>query len=382
MLRRLLPVCQLNVARQAIRPLFLSATDEAARKGTREKARKKKVKVEIKKVGFIPHNLRKKYKWKFFVSKLLIFLMVFCFRIKVEQNKHADDSWKQLPGRDDAWVGKYYQRVVWPFEDAIKCHRETHHPTMYNVPNAPVIAHIEMNMVGDKPSRLVDNFSRMAPIDFKFDHGEERSILVFAKGNDNIELAKNSGGTLVGDAGLVKSIQNGDLSLHDYQFIIAHTNILAEIVPLRGLMKRRFPNPKNGTLGTNIEEMIQKFLNGITYRVTRDENQPDYAIISPQFGTLDMDVKQLESNLTSLLNDINSMRPKREGKFITRVRIECPPSHEMLKINPFLYVPEEQVFTKRGPASAKSSSFADDETLDEDDDDNEKEEKEKKEAIN
>ena len=32
----------------------------AARKGTREKARKKKVKVEVKKLEFIPHNLRKK----------------------------------------------------------------------------------------------------------------------------------------------------------------------------------------------------------------------------------------------------------------------------------------------------------------------------------
>lgn len=35
----------------------------AARKGTREKARKKKgVKVEEKKVGFIPHNIRAKNK--------------------------------------------------------------------------------------------------------------------------------------------------------------------------------------------------------------------------------------------------------------------------------------------------------------------------------
>ena len=49
-----------NQLRQNVRPLFVSATNEAARKGTREKARKKKVKVEIKKVGFIPHNLRKK----------------------------------------------------------------------------------------------------------------------------------------------------------------------------------------------------------------------------------------------------------------------------------------------------------------------------------
>ena len=36
------------------------ARNYAARKGTREKAKKKKVKVEIKKVGFIPHNLREK----------------------------------------------------------------------------------------------------------------------------------------------------------------------------------------------------------------------------------------------------------------------------------------------------------------------------------
>lgn len=37
---------------------FLQARNYAARKGTREKARKKKVKVVIEKVGFIPHNKR------------------------------------------------------------------------------------------------------------------------------------------------------------------------------------------------------------------------------------------------------------------------------------------------------------------------------------
>lgn len=64
MLRKLIPsllqFSQANQLRQNVRPLFISATNEAARKGTREKARKKKIKVEIKKVGFIPHNLRKK----------------------------------------------------------------------------------------------------------------------------------------------------------------------------------------------------------------------------------------------------------------------------------------------------------------------------------
>lgn len=59
-LSTLLNILSVNQARQNVRPLFISATNEAARKGTREKARKKKVKVEIKKIGFIPHNLRKK----------------------------------------------------------------------------------------------------------------------------------------------------------------------------------------------------------------------------------------------------------------------------------------------------------------------------------
>lgn len=62
MLRKIIPnifqFSQANQLRQNVRPLFVSATNEAARKGTREKARKKKVKVEIKKVGFIPHNMR------------------------------------------------------------------------------------------------------------------------------------------------------------------------------------------------------------------------------------------------------------------------------------------------------------------------------------
>lgn len=47
--------------RQSVQFLHVTQVNPAARKGTREKARKKKVKVEIKKVGFIPHNERKRW---------------------------------------------------------------------------------------------------------------------------------------------------------------------------------------------------------------------------------------------------------------------------------------------------------------------------------
>lgn len=56
-----------------------------------------------------------------------------------------------------------------------------------------------------------------------------------------------------------------------------------------------------------------------------------------------MDSNHLEANLKSLLEDINSVRPKREGPFITRVLLKSFPSGEQLKIDPFVYVPEEVI---------------------------------------
>lgn len=97
-------------------------------------------------------------------------------------NKHVDDSWKQIP-KDNVYIGRYYRWPVYTVAEAIQCHRETHHPSMYNVPNAPLNVDIELNMQGEKATRFVDNFQRMAMIPYRFDHGEERKILVFTKGN-------------------------------------------------------------------------------------------------------------------------------------------------------------------------------------------------------
>lgn len=139
---------------------------------------------------------------------------------------------------------------------------------------------------------------------------------------------------------LIKDITNGELLLTDYQYVIAHPNILAELVALRGLLKRRFPNPKSETLGTNLSEMIARFSNGISYSAAKDEHQQDFGLISTCIGTLQMDANHLEENLKALLQDVNAARPKREGRFITRVLLKSPPSSEVLKIDAFKYVPE------------------------------------------
>lgn len=263
----------------------------------------------------------------------------------------------QIP-YDDVYPGKYYRWKVYTVAEAIECHRETHHPTAYNEPNAPVIAHIELDMQGEKATRFVDNFLRMAPIKHKFDHGEERKILVFTKGQESIDAARNAGATLAGGADLIKQIQNGDLNLQEFDHIIAQTSILPEIVPLRGLLKKRFPNVKNSTLGNNIEEMVTRAMIGIQYGATKDDYQKNFGLITTAFGTLAMPVEQLEDNLKNLLLDIDTMRPKREGKFICRVLIKSPPSTEVLKIDPFLYVQESRSDFKKTKADVEEEEEA------------------------
>lgn len=190
--------------------------------------------------------------------------------------------------------------------------------------------------------------------------------------------ARKAGATLVGGVELIKDITNGELLLTDYQYVVAHPNILPELVALRGLMKRKFPNPKAETLGANLTEMIRRFLDGISYSAAKDEHQQDFGLITTTIGTLDMDEQHLEENLRSLLQDVNSMRPKREGRFITRVLLKSPPSREQLKIDAFQFVPE--MYEKIGSASkntnaTKAAKQQDDDVHNEDEVEIEKEKK-------
>ncbi|XP_023939603.2 50S ribosomal protein L1 [Bicyclus anynana] len=303
-----------------VRPINTGSIYYAARKGTRAKARAKKVKVEITKVGFIPHNQRGKDKVA-----------------KVNVNKHADDSFKKI-SMDDVFPMRYYQWVVYSAEDAVKAHQETHHPTMYNEPNAYVYAQVEINMEAAKKNRFVENVQRLALLPHYFPRDEERTILAFCKGPELIQQVAEAGATTVGSTELVKKIQEGEVKFSDYDYVIAHPNILTDLVPIRGLMKRRFPNVRSGTLDANICDLVKRFAAGIHYKVITDEHQKNYGFTEVPIGRLNMDAKHIAENIDALLKDIQSVRPKRDGPFITRCFIVSPPSTEKLKIDPFVHV--------------------------------------------
>lgn len=96
-------------------------------------------------------------------------------------NLHVDDTWKTIP-KDENYLAKYYRWRVFSFEEAVQSHRESHHPSMYNEPNADLIVHVELNMVAEKQTRTIDDFRNIVMVDHPFDHGTERKIIVLAKG--------------------------------------------------------------------------------------------------------------------------------------------------------------------------------------------------------
>lgn len=101
-------------------------------------------------------------------------------------------------------------------------------------------------------------------------------------------MAREAGAALVGGVELVKEIQTGALALQDFQYVIAHPNILPELVSLRGLMKKKFPNTKNATLTPNIIESITRYLHGINYSGKKDEYEKDFGIVETTLGPVSL----------------------------------------------------------------------------------------------
>lgn len=132
----------------------------------------------------------------------------------------------------------------------------------------------------------MDNFTRVVAVPHKFDLNEERSILAFSKLTDTYDDIRNAGAQLVGGVDLIKSIQSGALSVQDFQYIIAHPNILPELAVLRGLMKKKFPNPAYGTLHNDLVQTTEKFQHGICYTAIKDEYEKEFGTINAVIGTV------------------------------------------------------------------------------------------------
>lgn len=93
---------------------------------------------------------------------------------------------------------------------------------------------------------MVSATSEIVPIPYPFKINEKRTILAFAASPQLQELAVESGAEIAFGPDIVKKIIKGQFRIDDYDFCVSHTDMGSSILPLRGVLKTRFPTRING----------------------------------------------------------------------------------------------------------------------------------------
>jgi large subunit ribosomal protein L1 len=145
--------------------------------------------------------------------------------------------------------------------------------------------------------------------------GKTVRVAVFAQG-ENATKAKNAGADLVGFEDLAEQIKGGTI---DFDVVIATPDAmrvvgqLGQILGPRGLM----PNPKVGTVTTNVESAVHDAKSGqVRYRT--DKN----GIIHCSVGKVDFSAEDILENIAALVNDLKKAKPaSAKGVYIKKVTL-------------------------------------------------------------
>lgn len=145
--------------------------------------------------------------------------------------------------------------------------------------------------------------------------GKEVRVAVFAQG-DNANKAKNAGADIVGFEDLAEQIKAGEMN---FDVVIATPDAmrivgqLGQILGPRGLM----PNPKVGTVTTNVENAVKDAKSGqVRYRT--DKN----GIIHCTVGKIDFEPLDIIENINALVADLKKAKPSNsKGQYLKKISL-------------------------------------------------------------
>lgn len=137
--------------------------------------------------------------------------------------------------------------------------------------------------------------------------GKAVRVCVFARDPETVDAAKAAGADIVGSEDLIQSISDSSGSGLQFDKCVATPDIMpklskvARILGPRGLM----PNPKLGTVTTNIADAIRALKHGrVEFRADKS------GIIHASVGKRSFDEEHLMGNIAALVLALLSARPK------------------------------------------------------------------------
>jgi large subunit ribosomal protein L1 len=145
--------------------------------------------------------------------------------------------------------------------------------------------------------------------------GKDVRVAVFAAGEAAAE-ARAAGADHVGAEDLASQVEGGML---DFDVAIATPDLmplvgrLGRVLGPRGLM----PNPKTGTVTTEVGKAVEEFKGGkVEYRTDR------YGNVHVPIGKVSFDTDALHTNLRAVLDEIQRVKPaSSKGRYIKKISI-------------------------------------------------------------
>lgn len=140
--------------------------------------------------------------------------------------------------------------------------------------------------------------------------GKTKKVIVFA--DDKLaEEAKKAGAIEAGNKELITKIQQGWL---DFDIVIAHPSMMPEVGKLGKILgtKGLMPNPKAGTVTTEVVKAVQEFGKGkVQFKAD------GYGIVHNSIGKCSFSSEQLKENLESLMEAVKKAKPaKTKGQYL------------------------------------------------------------------
>lgn len=134
--------------------------------------------------------------------------------------------------------------------------------------------------------------------------GDEKKVVVICDEKD-AKIALAAGADKAGLDDLVEEMVKGTVQ---FDIVIATPMAMPKMVKLGKVLgpKGLMPNPKNGTVTTDVEKTVQSFKAGkLNFKST-----PDQGVIRMKVAKVDMTPEQIKANLVTLLKEVFSEAKK------------------------------------------------------------------------